>query len=162
MADLHPPGRYDRMSDDVLTLTGQPPQSVQEFVRKNAARFTASAKAVWVSGDAVAPDGLCARRPSHGGELQEKTWQIWSLTKICAASLLPPRRLRDLEVHCSDSEGGLVATDLRYGRWDGEIRSEFAPQPGDIVALEHWCFSGFANTDSDYSSRSMASISSSS
>lgn len=28
-----------------------------------------------------------------------------------------------------------------------EIRSEFAPQPGDIVALEHWCSSGFANTD---------------
>ena len=30
-----------------------------------------------------------------------------------------------------------------------EIRSEFAPQPGDIVALEHWCSSGFANTDLD-------------
>ena len=35
------------------------------------------------------------------------------------------------------------------GTWGGEIRSEFAPQPGDIVALEHWCFSGFANTDLD-------------
>ena len=44
MADLHRAGRYDRMSDDVLTLTGQRPLSVQEFVRKNAARFTASAK----------------------------------------------------------------------------------------------------------------------
>jgi ureidoacrylate peracid hydrolase len=33
------------------------------------------------------------------------------------------------------------------GTWGGEIRSEFAPQPGDIVALEHWCSSGFANTD---------------
>ena len=31
----------------------------------------------------------------------------------------------------------------------GEIRSEFKPQPGDIVALEHWCSSGFANTDLD-------------
>ena len=31
----------------------------------------------------------------------------------------------------------------------GEIRSEFAPQGGDIVALEHWCSSGFANTDLD-------------
>src|SRR4051794_10363220 len=40
MADLHRAGRYDRMSDDVLTLTGQRPQSVQEFVRKNAAAFT--------------------------------------------------------------------------------------------------------------------------
>jgi hypothetical protein len=37
MADLHRAGRYDRMSDDVLTLTGQGPLSVQEFVRKNAA-----------------------------------------------------------------------------------------------------------------------------
>jgi hypothetical protein len=33
------------MSDDVLTLTEQGPLSVQEFVRKNAATFTASAKA---------------------------------------------------------------------------------------------------------------------
>ena len=45
MADLHRAGRYDRMSNDVLTLTGQGPLSVQEFVRKNAATFTPSAKA---------------------------------------------------------------------------------------------------------------------
>jgi hypothetical protein len=32
------------MSDDVVTLTGQAPISVQEFVRKNAATFTAHAK----------------------------------------------------------------------------------------------------------------------
>ena len=42
MADLHRAGSYDRMSDDVLTLTGQAPQSFQEFVRKNAAAFTES------------------------------------------------------------------------------------------------------------------------
>ena len=35
------------------------------------------------------------------------------------------------------------------GAWGGEIRSEFAPQPGEIVALEHWGSSGFANTDPD-------------
>jgi len=35
------------------------------------------------------------------------------------------------------------------GTWGGEIRSEFAPQPGEIVALEHWGSSGFANTDLD-------------
>jgi hypothetical protein len=45
MADLHRAGRFDRMTDDVLTLTGQAPMRVQEFVRKNAAAFTASAKA---------------------------------------------------------------------------------------------------------------------
>ena len=38
---------------------------------------------------------------------------------------------------------------FEYGTWGGEIRSEFAQQPGDIVALEHWCSSGFANTDLD-------------
>jgi uncharacterized protein YbjT (DUF2867 family) len=45
MADLHRAGRYDRMSDDVRTLTGQAPGSVQDFVRANAARFTAPAEA---------------------------------------------------------------------------------------------------------------------
>src|SRR6201987_2217157 len=44
LADLHRAGRYDRMSGDVLTLTGQRPLSLQEFVRKNALAFTASAK----------------------------------------------------------------------------------------------------------------------
>ena len=38
---------------------------------------------------------------------------------------------------------------FEYGTWGGEIRSEFEPQPGDIVASEHWCSSGFANTDLD-------------
>src|ERR1700720_2232166 len=45
MGDLHRAGRFDRLSDDVLTLTGQGPVSGQEFVRKNAAAFTAAAKA---------------------------------------------------------------------------------------------------------------------
>ena len=38
---------------------------------------------------------------------------------------------------------------FEHGTWGGEIRREFAPHPGDIVALEHWCSSGFANTDLD-------------
>ena len=38
---------------------------------------------------------------------------------------------------------------FEHGTWGGEIRREFAPQPGDIVALEHWCSSGVANTDLD-------------
>jgi hypothetical protein len=49
MADLHRAGRFDRMSDDVRTLTGQGPLSVQEFVRKNAATFTAPSQAASVS-----------------------------------------------------------------------------------------------------------------
>jgi ureidoacrylate peracid hydrolase len=35
------------------------------------------------------------------------------------------------------------------GTWGGEIREGFEPQAGDVVALEHWCSSGFANTDLD-------------
>jgi nicotinamidase-related amidase len=38
---------------------------------------------------------------------------------------------------------------FEYGTWGGEIRAEFQPLPGDIVASEHWCSSGFANTDLD-------------
>jgi len=38
---------------------------------------------------------------------------------------------------------------FEYGTWGGEIRPEFEPQPGDMVALEHWGSSGFANTDLD-------------
>jgi len=45
MADLHRAGRYDRMSDDVLGITGQGPLGVREFVRRNAAVFTAPAAA---------------------------------------------------------------------------------------------------------------------
>jgi nicotinamidase-related amidase len=38
---------------------------------------------------------------------------------------------------------------FEYGTWGGEIRPEFEPRPNDIVAQEHWCSSGFANTDLD-------------
>ncbi|HEX8292807.1 MAG TPA: NAD(P)H-binding protein [Pyrinomonadaceae bacterium] len=44
MADLHRAGRYDRMSEDVLRLTGRAPMTVQDFVRKNAAVFAATAE----------------------------------------------------------------------------------------------------------------------
>lgn len=35
------------------------------------------------------------------------------------------------------------------GTWGGEWHSEFGPQPGDVIAQEHWGQSGFANTDLD-------------
>ena len=38
---------------------------------------------------------------------------------------------------------------FEYGSWGGEIRTEFEPQSGDVVAHEHWGSSGFANTDLD-------------
>jgi len=40
MAALNAQGRYDRMTDDVLKLTGQAPMSVRDFVKLNAAKFT--------------------------------------------------------------------------------------------------------------------------
>ena len=38
---------------------------------------------------------------------------------------------------------------FEYGTWGGQIRQEFQPQPVDVVVSEHWCSSGFANTDLD-------------
>jgi ureidoacrylate peracid hydrolase len=38
---------------------------------------------------------------------------------------------------------------FEFGSWGGQLRTEFEPQPGDVVAQEHWCSSGFANTDLD-------------
>ncbi|OBK20637.1 isochorismatase [Mycobacterium asiaticum] len=38
---------------------------------------------------------------------------------------------------------------FEYGTWGGQLHPDFVPQPGDIVAAEHWCSSGFANTDLD-------------
>ena len=38
---------------------------------------------------------------------------------------------------------------FEYGSWGGEIRAGFEPHSGDVVAAEHWCSSGFANTDLD-------------
>jgi ureidoacrylate peracid hydrolase len=38
---------------------------------------------------------------------------------------------------------------FEYGTWGGEMHPGFKPRPGEIVAAEHWCASGFANTDLD-------------
>jgi ureidoacrylate peracid hydrolase len=35
------------------------------------------------------------------------------------------------------------------GTWGGTFPEEFTPQPGETVAQEHWCSSGFGNTDLD-------------
>jgi hypothetical protein len=34
---------------------------------------------------------------------------------------------------------------FEHDTWGGETRDKFAPQPGAIVAQEHWGSSGFAN-----------------
>src|SRR6266446_2775534 len=38
---------------------------------------------------------------------------------------------------------------FEYDTWGGEIRAGFEPHAGDVVAAEHWCSSGFANSDLD-------------
>lgn len=35
------------------------------------------------------------------------------------------------------------------GEWGGDWHPDFVPQPGDVIAKEHWAQSGFANTDLD-------------
>ena len=41
MANLHRSGKYDRLTNDVLELTGHGPMSVRQFVSQNAKSFTA-------------------------------------------------------------------------------------------------------------------------
>ncbi|MBB4098266.1 cysteine hydrolase family protein [Sphingomonas kyeonggiensis] len=35
------------------------------------------------------------------------------------------------------------------GEWGGDWHPDFIPQPGDVIAKEHWAQSGFASTDLD-------------
>src|SRR5271165_6301437 len=42
MTELHKQGRYDRMSEDYLKLTGETPTSMADFVKLHAAEFTRS------------------------------------------------------------------------------------------------------------------------
>jgi uncharacterized protein YbjT (DUF2867 family) len=42
MAALHAQGRYDRITDDLLRLTGKPPTSMHDFVKLHEAEFTRS------------------------------------------------------------------------------------------------------------------------
>ncbi|WP_029013387.1 isochorismatase family cysteine hydrolase [Niveispirillum irakense] len=46
--------------------------------------------------------------------------------------------------------GGYQRKVFETGSWGGEWFPDFAPQPGDLVATEHWGSSGFANTNLDF------------
>src|SRR5262249_17320851 len=59
------------------------------------------------------------------------------------------RRLRNVDIRRADPTTRVAAQDFRIRHLGGEFRAEFAPMPGEIVAQEHWCSSGFANTDLD-------------
>ncbi|GAA2631466.1 cysteine hydrolase [Dactylosporangium fulvum] len=43
----------------------------------------------------------------------------------------------------------MVRHTFARGTWGGEFHPDFQPQPGEVVAHEHWAQSGFANTDLD-------------
>jgi nicotinamidase-related amidase len=49
-----------------------------------------------------------------------------------------PRQVRANQIHL-----------FAAGTWGGEFHPEFGPREGDVVVLEHWAHSGFANTDLD-------------
>lgn len=49
-----------------------------------------------------------------------------------------------------DQAGGNEARIFEAGSWGGEWHPDFAPQESDVVVLEHWAQSGFANTDLDF------------
>jgi len=46
-------------------------------------------------------------------------------------------------------QGAGKAQVFAAGAWGGEWHPDFIPQPGDVIAHEHWASSGFANTDLD-------------
>jgi nicotinamidase-related amidase len=45
--------------------------------------------------------------------------------------------------------GGAERQTFAKGSWGGTFHDDFQPQPGDVVAQEHWGSSGFAGTDLD-------------
>jgi ureidoacrylate peracid hydrolase len=71
----------------------------------------------------------------------------------CGSSLPHPRyRPGDYETWryiAPTQSGAWHRKTFENGTWRGEFRAEFLPLAGEIVALEHWCSSGFASTDLD-------------
>jgi ureidoacrylate peracid hydrolase len=74
----------------------------------------------------------------------------WCSDLLLTAPSLAQRRLRGIEVlgpHIQEGAGrSRVFAD---GSWGGTFRDGFTPQPGEVIESEHWCSSGFANTDLD-------------
>lgn len=69
--------------------------------------------------------------------------------------IVPHRRWQrgDYECWCHPSPSQRKIMEGHHfakGDWGGDWHPDFAPQQGDIVALEHWGSSGFANTDLDF------------
>lgn len=68
--------------------------------------------------------------------------------------VVPHHRWRDGDLDGWDHPnpymvGGYQSRAFEVGSWGGEWHPDFAPQPGDLIAAEHWGSSGFANTNLD-------------
>lgn len=59
---------------------------------------------------------------------------------------------RDLSEWRAVNTSQRIANEMQLaavGTWGGDWHPEFGPRPGDVIAMEHWGQSGFANTDLD-------------
>jgi nicotinamidase-related amidase len=106
---------------------------------------------------------------SEGGKLYERTKETaeavgcyGNMRKLIPAIraariqviIVPHHRWRETDYkgwkHMNPSQVGTNKAQLfAAGTWGGEFHPEFGPRDGDVVVLEHWGQSGFANTDLD-------------
>jgi nicotinamidase-related amidase len=69
--------------------------------------------------------------------------------------IAPHHRWREADLHTHWKSMPPVQAAAARGRvfedgsWGGSFYPDFVPQPGDVMAQEHWLSSGFANTDLD-------------
>jgi hypothetical protein len=109
-------------------------------------------KETWATRQDLASHQNCCRsqqlRSQYAGS-SERRAQGEASGLLCHASSLPSGRLRDVEIPRAHPEGSVATQDLRIRHLGRRFRAEFMPAAGEIVAQEHWCSSGFANTDLD-------------
>ena len=106
---------------------------------------------------------------SKGGKLYERTKETAeavgfydNMRKVIPAAraahiqviIVPHHRWRDGDYkgwkHMNPSQiRSNEAQVFAAGTWGGEFHPEFGPREGDVIVLEHWGSSGFANTDLD-------------
>ena len=107
---------------------------------------------------------------SEGGKLHElgratleKSNVVTHMRQILAAIreegiqvlIAPHHRWRESDQHMHwktvppIGAAGFKGRAFADGTWGGSFHPDFEPQPGDVVAQEHWLSSGFANTDLD-------------
>ena len=106
---------------------------------------------------------------SEGGKLYERTKETAEAVGFYdnMRKLIPALRAADIQVfivpHHRWREGDYKgwkhmnpsqilsnkAQNFAAGTWGGEFHPEFGPREGDVIVLEHWSQSGFANTDLD-------------